>query len=340
VRGLGQVFRGGLWKVAVVALLGVMALVIPTGSANARGAAVEPVTGTATFDTSFRHGRVAVDGGLVHYVIGGSGPAVVLLHGWPETWWSWHKVMPALSQHFTVIALDLPGLGYSSVPTGGYDKATTARRVRQAVNALGYTRVNLLSHDVGALVAYDYARDYPTEVNRLAVLETPLSGFGLEQAYGLSWHFLFNASPAPIPETILDDTDVPTYLNFLFDGASHHPEAIDRPVYYLAYAYANHREAGYNYYRAFAGDAADNQANAVSKRLTMPVMAMGAQYVFGPGVAASFRAVAGDVRQVVAPDSGHWIPEENPGFLIDCANLFFGPAGVTPPTPDLAGCAA
>jgi pimeloyl-ACP methyl ester carboxylesterase len=339
--------RPGLAKALTALALTATTLVFSTGSANAQEnheATTATTTTAATATASlpgFRQGKVTVDGGQIFYTTGGSGPALVLLHGWPETWYSWHKVMPALAQRFTVIAFDLPGLGQSTIPASGYDKATTARRVRQAVRALGQTsKVNILSHDLGALVAYNYARDFPAEVNRLAVLETPLSGFGLEQLYGISWHFGFNASAAPVPETILDNEDVPTYLNWLFDGASHRPEAIARWAYYAAYADPKRRSAGFNYYRAFPADAADNQANAAAKRLTQPVVAMGAQYTFGPAVAASFGQVANDVREVVAPDSGHWIPEENPTFVINCAILFFGPAGVPAPTPELAGCVA
>jgi pimeloyl-ACP methyl ester carboxylesterase len=262
---------------------------------------------------------------------------LILLHGWPETWWSWHKVMPDLAHTHTVVAFDLPGLGQSSVPADGYDAANTARQIHEAVNALGYHTVEILSHDLGALVAYPYARDFPGEVSRLAVLETPLNGFGLENAYSLSWHFLFNASAKPIPEKLINSQDdVRTYLGMIFDTA-HHPDAIDRATYFSAYAGADHRSAGYDYYRAFATNAADNTANA-GRKIGMPVLAMGAQYVFGPGVAQSFRQVATDVRQVVAPDSGHWIAEENPRFLIDCANLFFGAPGRQAP-PELAGCA-
>jgi pimeloyl-ACP methyl ester carboxylesterase len=289
------------------------------------------------YNDTFSQGMVPVEGGELHYVKGGSGPALLLLHGWPETSWSWHKVMPALAENHTVIALDLPGLGQSSIFADGYDAAHTARRIREAVHALGYQKIEILSHDVGALVAYPYARDFPTEVTRMAVLETPLNGFGLESAYGLSFHFGLNSSPKPIPEKIVDDNDVSTYLGMLFNGARH-PEAIDQGVYFKAYSTQARRSAGYEYYRAFAQNAADNQANA-SKRIDMPVMAMGAQYVFGPGVAASFRAVANDVREVVAPDSGHWIPEENPAFLIACAGYFFGDPTVTPPA-ELAACKA
>jgi pimeloyl-ACP methyl ester carboxylesterase len=334
----------------IAALVAVLALLF--GTTAVRGAGASPAKAVqsaqyqaavslapfnqAAFNKEFHQGMVPVEGGQIHYVIGGTGPALLLLHGWPETWWAWHKVMPDLAKTHTVIALDLPGLGQSTVPNGGFDAANTAHRVRQAVHDLGYNQIQILAHDVGALVAYPYARDFPTEVSRLAVLETPLNGFGLEGAYSLSWHFLFNASPAPIPERIIDNgDDVRTFLGMLFNGA-HHPEAIDQQRYFRAYGTPQHRSAGYDYYRAFAQNAADNQANA-SKRLNMPVLAMGAQYVFGPAVAASFSAVANDVRQVVAPDTGHFIAEENPGFLSACANLFFGISNATPPA-ELAGC--
>ena len=103
------------------------------------------------------HGAVTVDGGTVHYARIGSGPPLVLLHSWLQIWWSWHKTMPELERSHTVIALDLPGLGDSSAPTGGYDKASTARRVRQAVQRLGFQQVQILTHDIGGAVAYAYA---------------------------------------------------------------------------------------------------------------------------------------------------------------------------------------
>jgi pimeloyl-ACP methyl ester carboxylesterase len=286
----------------------------------------------------FTHGTVAVQGTTLHYVRGGSGPPLVLLHGWPETWWQWAKVMPTLAQNHTVIAFDLPGAGDSSIPSGGYDKVTTAKRIREGVHKLGFTQVSLLGHDTGALVAYPYARDHPTEVVRLAVLETPLSGFGLEDFYGISFHLGLNQTAAPVPEKLIDDDDVSTYLGWLFSGARH-PDRIDQATYFRAYANPARRTAGYEYYRAFAADAVNNQANA-HKRLPMPVLAMGAEFAFGPFVASSFGQVANDVRGVVAPDSGHWIPEENTAFLGACATLFFGPKGVPAPSPALANCVA
>ncbi|WP_308250157.1 alpha/beta fold hydrolase [Sphaerisporangium fuscum] len=315
----------------------VVAVCATTASAGASETPTEPTEGAARFAPGFVHGKVAVDGSVIHYVRGGSGPALVLLHGWPETWLMWRGVMPTLARTHTVIAMDLPGLGDSTVPAGGFDKVTTARRIHEAVTKLGFTQVEIMGHDQGVLIAYPYARDYPGEVKRIAVIESPLSGFGLENLYGLSWHFKFNMSPAPIPETIMDNDDVSTYLGMMF-GFSYNRAGIDATAYYRAYADPAKRHAGYEYYRAFPADAQDNQANA-SKRLTVPVMAIGGQYSFGTGVADSFRQVADDVRPVVAPDAGHFVPEENPTFVADCADLFFGAANTPPSRPELAPCA-
>ena len=336
------------------ALVAVLALGFGTASvAGAHGVFSKPVTTqnmaaaskikgavafhAAQFDQTFHQGNVAVDGGTLHYYEGGQGPALVLIHGWPETSYTWRDVAPDLAKTHTVIAFDLPGLGQSSIPSSGFDAETVAARIRQGVHALGFNQVAILAHDIGALIAYPYARDFPNEVSRMAVLEAPLNGFGLEQAFGLSFHFGLNESPKPIPENIIDNGDVSTYLGMLYNGAQH-PDSIAQQYYFNAYSSPARRSAGYEYYRAFPTNAAYNVAHA-STKITMPVLAMGAQYVFGPAVAASFSNVASDVRQVVAPDSGHWIEEENPTFLTQCADLFFGPSGVTPPA-GLEGCGA
>ena len=314
-----------------------MVLVISVASASPPR---EETSSVAGLSASFTQGTVAVEGTTLHYVRGGSGSPLILLHGWPQTWLEWRAVMPALAQNHTVIAFDLPGLGTSSIPSGGFDKTTTAKRIREGVRKLGFTgQVGLLTHDVGSLVGYPYARDFPNEVSRLVAMDVTLSGFGLEDAYGLSFHFGFNMSPFPVPETIMDNDDVPTYLGNLFKGA-HHPERIDQQAYFNAYSSPARRSAGYNYYRAFPGDATENQAKAPGHHLQMPVLAMGAQFGFGPAVAGSFSQVADNVRTVIAPDSAHWIEEENSAFVSDCANLFFGPAGAPAPRPELANCVA
>ncbi|GGS47203.1 MULTISPECIES: alpha/beta fold hydrolase [Actinokineospora] len=318
----------------VYAALAAVALLLLGSAASAE----RPEASAARLAGGFTHGTVAVEGTTLHYVRGGSGPPLVLLHGWPQTWWEWSKVMPALAERHTVIAFDLPGIGSSSIPTGGYDKARTAARIREGVHKLGFREVSIIGHDTGALVAYPYARDYPTEVKRLVVMDTPLSGFGLEDFYGISWHLGFNQQPKPVPETIMDNEDTATYLGWMF-GSTRYPERIDQEVFFRAYYPAERRSAGYEYYRAFADDIVNNQANA-HKRLQMPVLAMGAEFAFGPVVGNSFSQVGDDVRGVVAPDSGHWIAEENPRFLLNCVNLFFGPQGVPAPAPELANCVA
>ncbi|HEY0641391.1 MAG TPA: alpha/beta hydrolase [Pseudonocardiaceae bacterium] len=336
--------RGGprSWTVLGV-VVAVLLTLLTTSTAAARGPlpadAASATAGAPATDTGLRHGWVTVDGGSLHYVRAGSGPAMVLLHGWPQTWWAWRDVLPALARDHTVLAFDLPGLGESAIPAAGYDKATTARRINQAVRRLGFTSAAVVGHDIGAHVAYAYARDFPAEVSRLTVVETPLPGFGLEEVFGRSWHFRFNMSAAPIPETVMDNDDVSTYLGMVFNSV-YVQDAVDEPAFFRAYGSPARRTAGYEYYRAFPADAADNQAHAVDRRLTMPVAAMGGQYVFGAGVAASFRAVAADVREVIAPDAGHFVPEENPTFFVDCLRLFHGPAGVPAPRPELAACVA
>jgi pimeloyl-ACP methyl ester carboxylesterase len=292
----------------------------------------------AQLGDGFTHGTVRVSGNTVlHYVKGGSGPPVVLLHGWPQTWWIWHKVMPGLAEHHTVVAFDLPGLGDSTASRSGFEKATTAAQIHQATQRLGLGKVDLVGHDLGGLIAYPYATQFPDDVNRVVVLDTPLTGFGLEDFFGISWHFLFNMSPAPIPELILDDEDVPVYLGMLFRGAVD-PSTIDQQVYFDAYADPAVRTAGYEYYRAFPADAAFNQANA-GVPVDAPLLAMGSEFTFGPFVAASFEQVASDVRPVIAPGSAHFIPEERPDFVLDCLVLFLGPATGVPSRPELAGCA-
>jgi len=215
-------------RTAIGALVAASALLVGTAAgAGAHGASRTPVQSQAAmakashgkvvkgqvhfdmarYNATFSSGMVAVEGASLHYVKGGSGPALVLLHGWPETSWEWHKVMPELAKTHTVIAIDLPGLGKSTIPSGGFDAAHTAVRLHEAVLALGYHQVQILSHDVGALVAYPYAKQFPNDVSRMAVLETPLNGFGLESAAAFSFHFGLNSSPKPTPEKIVDDSD-------------------------------------------------------------------------------------------------------------------------------------
>jgi pimeloyl-ACP methyl ester carboxylesterase len=278
----------------------------------------------------FRQGMVAVSGdSAIHYVIGGSGPVLVLIHGWPITWWEFHTVMPSLSKSFTVIAFDLPGLGNSAPSTKGYDDADIATILHEAIGALGYGSqgISLLGHDLGSNVAYAWARLYPAQVTREMVLDTALNGYGEESLTGASFHFLFNQQPPAVTDGIINNVrSSDAYLNFLYSFASK-PNAIteqDRDLWDGDYACQANREAGYNYYRAFPQDATFDTTTNTSK-LTLEIAAMGGENSFGDFTAQSFGNVASNVHAIIAPGSGHYIADEDPVFLSTCATLFFSP---------------
>jgi pimeloyl-ACP methyl ester carboxylesterase len=316
---------GGFGTVAAVNVLPAQAAhSLPAQAAHGgSGVCVPPPSPTLA---GFKQGMVAIPGDTLHYVIGGSGPVLVLLHGWPMTWWEWNTVMPGLAKAHTVIAFDLPGLGNSTVPTsGGYTTADTAVRLHEAVTALGFNNVSILAHDLGVNIGYAYARLYSQSVSRLMVLDSELNGYGLESSYGFSFHFDLNMAAPPTPEDIINNREAEVaYLNYLYSFA-HKPGAItsfDKSTWYGAYSCPANREAGYNYYRAFPQNETWDISTNTTK-LTIPVVAMGGEDSFGTSVATSFDNVDSDVNSIVAPDSGHYIPEEDPGFVTECAKLFF-----------------
>jgi pimeloyl-ACP methyl ester carboxylesterase len=279
----------------------------------------------------FTQGQVAVPGASIHYVMGGSGPVLVLLHGWPMTWWEWHTVMPSLAQTHTVVAFDLPGLGQSTAPSGDdFTAVTTAQILHEAVQALGLSDISILSHDLGVNVAYAYAKQFPVE--KLGVMESMINGFGLESIYGFSFHFLLNMTAPPTAEDIVNNVaSEVAYLNYMYLFAENPANitAVDRATWYAAYASPTNRSDGYDYYRAFPENEAWNLANNTTE-LTMPVLAMGGDDSLGPLVAQSMEQVATDVHEVIVANSGHYIPEEQPAFLAECANLFFSSATTAP----------
>ena len=286
----------------------------------------------------FKQGFVAVPGDdSIHYVIGGSGPVLVLIHGWPITWWEFHEIMPSLAKNFTVIALDLPGLGNSALSTTGYTNADTATQFHDAMQKLGYTKdISLLGHDTGGNIAYAWARLYPAEINREIVIETALNGYGLESLYNASFHFLFNMQPSNITEGIVNDrSSSDGYLNYVysFQQKKGSITAQDKRIWDGDYACAANREAGYNTYRAFPQDATFNTTTNTSK-LTVEMGAMGGEDSFGNFTAQSFQNVDSNVHTIIAPGSGHYVPEEDPVFLSTCATLFFS---ANPPAKAPAG---
>ena len=281
-----------------------------------RIAAVAPVD-EAAFARTFSHRTAAVGDGTMHYVTGGRGPAVVLLHGWPEDWSSWRKVMPALAERFTVIAPDLPGLGTSSPPPS-YDKRTVARLVRDLVRQLGHARAFVVGHDMGAAVAYAYAAAYPDEVPRLVFMESLVPGFGLERitdpANGGSWHFGFQGTPEYAVPLVSGRERM--YLTAQVMGVTVNPEAMRAPLeeYVRAYERPTVLRAGFEYYRALIGQDARDDRAAFRGKLRMPVLAV-AVTGKNAGLPDALRAVAADVRPLIVDRSGHFVQEERPVYL-------------------------
>jgi pimeloyl-ACP methyl ester carboxylesterase len=172
---------------------------------------------------TFSHNTASVNGIQLHYVIGGQGDPVVLLHGWPETWYAWHRVMPALAKNYTVIAPDLRGLGDSSKPVTGYDGKTLAEDIHQLVTQLGFKTISLVGHDIGTQVAYSYAAAHPTEVKRLAVMELTIPGFVPAGRMPL-WWVIFHQTP-DVPEALVQGKEM-EYLSWHFHNLAYNPAAI------------------------------------------------------------------------------------------------------------------
>lgn len=264
-----------------------------------------------------------IDGVSLHYLEGGRGDPVLLLHGWPVTAYAWRKVMPIMASRFRLIAPDMPGFGDSG-PARSADKKEIARLMRALMRELGHERIAIAGHDMGGPVAYAYAAQWPAEVRRLALLDTGLSGFGIEESKATTaWHMGLAQVAAPLPETMVAGNER-AFLDFFFErgmpsaGAL---SAVDRDEYVRAYSQPGGFGATFDYYRAFPRDAEDNRAFARTK-LAMPVLAIAAGRGLRAG-AAGFAGVAENVRETVIEESGHHMPDDRPQELARSLTAFF-----------------
>jgi pimeloyl-ACP methyl ester carboxylesterase len=280
-------------------------------------------------NVTFSDHTAAVNGIQIHYVIGGKGDPLVLLHGWPETWYAWRHVMPALAKNYTVIAPDLRGLGDSSKPITGYDGKTVAEDIHQLIGKLGFKTIFLVGHDIGTQVAYSYAAAHPTQVKKLAVMELTIPGFAPPGRMPL-WWATFHQTP-DIPEALVEGKEI-MYLSWFYHNLANNPAAItqaDINEYVSHYSAPGGMRAGFEHYRAFPRDAIQNQ-NYSKTKLTMPVLALGGGYIptFGgnitmPTIIYGMKILAQNVQDITVPNSGHFIPEEQPKFVIDQLIKFF-----------------
>jgi len=281
------------------------------------------------FNSLFTHHTTNINGIRLHYVSGGTGDPLVLLAGWPQTWYAWRYVMPMLAQHYTIVALDMRGLGDSDKPESGYDTRTVAEDVYELVNQLGWERIFLVGHDVGSWVAYAYAAAYSATVRRLVVLDAAIPGVTPPEAFQLSpesktWQFVFHAVP-DLPEALTAGRER-LYLSWFFQTKSTHPEAIreaDVDEYVRCYCAPGAMRSGFAYYRAIFDDIIQNQEYAKVK-LKMPVLALGGQTATGMRMFQTMQAIAENVRGGMIKDCGHYIPEECPDYLVEQLLAFLG----------------
>lgn len=281
--------------------------------------------------TGFTSNTATVNGVRLHYVKGGQGSqVVVLLHGWPETWYEWHRVMPALAQNYTVIAPDLRGTGDSdrTLLPNGYDKRTLAADLRGLLQQLGYSRIFLVGHDIGMMVAYAYAAQYPDDVRKLVLMDAPLPGVepfwtSLLQDQR-SWHFGFYATDGAAAANIIG-TNIRDYITDFIKKFAANPDAFTQDeLDEIARVYSQEGvlESSFGWYKAvYALDIGHNREHA-QKLLTMPVLALGGEFS-GPYVLPMIQTVAANVRGGTIPNSGHWIVQEQPQAFLDRVLPFF-----------------
>jgi pimeloyl-ACP methyl ester carboxylesterase len=267
-----------------------------------------------SFPKSFRTQDINRDGMTIHVRVGGSGPAVVMLHGFGDTGDMWAPVAAALVKDHTVVVPDLRGMGLSSHPEGGYDKKTEARDIAHVLDMLKIEKADLVTHDIGNMVGYALAAQFPARVTRWVIIDAPLPGIGPWDEIIRSpalWHFNFRG---PDVERLVKGRER-IYLDRFWNELSANPKAIDeatRRHYARLYARPGAMHAAFNQFAAFTQDAIDNKAFAAKGKLTMPVLALGADHSFGTQMADIMRLVASDVTGGVIANSGHWVMEEQP----------------------------
>jgi pimeloyl-ACP methyl ester carboxylesterase len=270
--------------------------------------------------TGFETAMIASNGVTLYVRHGGAGPAVVLLHGYGETGDMWAPLARDLARDYTVIVPDLRGMGLSSQPAaGGFDKKTEAGDIAGVLASLGIRKADVVAHDIGNMVAFQFAARYPERVRKLVMIDAPVPGVGPWEEIlkePLLWHFRFGG---PDMERLVAGRER-IYLDRFWNEFSATPSRFGeaaREHYAALYARPGNMHAGFAQFAAFDQDAADNRAFlAKAGRLTMPVLALGGEKSFGPMMATVMRAAADNVTEGIVPDSGHWIMEENPSATI------------------------
>ena len=265
-----------------------------------------------------------VDGLKLHYMTAGHGTPLILLHGYAETSLMWEPIIPVLAERFTVIAPDLPGIGDSAIPVDGLDMKTAAIRIHSLARSLGVDKAEVVGHDIGLMVAYAYAAQFPAEVEKLVVMDAFLPGVGeWESVYNNPgmWHFRFNG---PTPEALVRGRERIYFEHYWNDFAADKTRSIpepDRKAYTAAYSRLGRMRAGWAYFVSFQ-QAAKDFAQLSQTKLTVPVLAVGGEKSLGEFLGQQMKLVASDVTVVVLKDTGHWLMEERPKETIEALQKF------------------
>ncbi len=277
-----------------------------------------------SFPPEFNTIDIPTNGTSIYVRTGGTGPAVILLHGYGETGDMWAPLAAELARDHSVIVPDLRGMGLSSKPSGGFDKKTQGGDVAGVLDALKIDRADLVTHDIGNMVGYAFAAQYPDRVKRFVLIDAPLPGIGPWEEIlknPLLWHFRFGG---PDMERLVEGRER-IYLDRFWNEFSANPSRFSeaaRAHYSKLYAMPGAMHSGFMQFAAFDQDAIDNQKFLAKGKLPMPVLAIGGEKSFGTTMAEIVRFAASNVREGVIPDSGHWIMEENPAATISMIRDF------------------
>jgi pimeloyl-ACP methyl ester carboxylesterase len=275
-------------------------------------------------DEAIAYRTAKISGANIHYLTAGHGTPLILLHGYAETSRMWKPIIPALAKRFTVIAPDLPGIGDSDIPADGLDMKSAAIRIHDLAKSLGVQKAEVVGHDIGLMVAYAYAAQFPAEVTKLVLMDAFLPGVaGWEEVYNNPkiWHFRFNG---PTPEALVHGRER-IYFNYFWDDfaadKNHSIPEADRKAYAAAYARPGRMHAGWAYFVSFL-QAAKDFAQLSQTKLTMPVLSIGGDKSLGEALGQQARLVATDATVVVLKNTGHWVLEENPKETTEALEKF------------------
>ena len=298
-------------------------------SALGAAAIALPAAAQVQFPAEVRTQEITTNGATIHVRVGGKGPAAVLIHGYGETGDMWSPMAADLMRDHTVVVPDLRGLGLSSKPAGGFDKKTQAGDIAGVLDKLGIKSADLVTHDIGNMVGFAFAMEYPERVRRFVLIDAPVPGVGPWEEIlknPLLWHFRFGG---PDMERLVAGRER-IYLDRFWNEFSADPKHFDeasRAHYAALYALPGAMHSGFEQFHAFDQDAIDNRAMLAAKgKLKMPVLALGGEKSFGTQMAAVMRAGAENVSEGIVPDSGHWIMEENPAATVKLVRAFLDKA--------------